>query len=101
MNGTTWFVAKHGDLKGSGERWDNCRDAIQRELQNFAPYRDASGDLIWEQSDDARECVRPILADVGETAQFLAARKLTLASDGRVAFSTTCIPTLQPRWPSS
>src|SRR5262249_6515354 len=35
-------------------------------------------DELWEEREDVREAVRPVLADIGETAQFLAAKRIAL-----------------------
>jgi hypothetical protein len=67
-----WFIVRHpiSDL----QKWDELRDQVQEAL------RDAVGDAEWERSDpdelwredaELRREVYPVLADVGETAQFL------------------------------
>jgi hypothetical protein len=82
-----WFIARHptSDL----EKWDAIRDQVHEAL------REAVGDAEWERSDPdelwhhnpkLRKEVYPILADVGETAQFLAVKRLTLNSEGRESF---------------
>ena len=74
-----WFVAKHpvSDLR----KWEDVRDRVQEAL------KEAVGDDVWERNDPddlwhhdegLRKSVRPVLADVGETAQFLAMKQLTL-----------------------
>jgi hypothetical protein len=61
--------------------------------QGWAP--DAAGDDTWERSspddlwredEDLRKAVRPVLADVGETAQFLAVKGLTLQHEAQAGF---------------
>jgi hypothetical protein len=85
-----WFIARHPatDL----EQWDAVRERVHEAL------REAVGDGEWERSDpdeldklwqdDAklRRAVYPVLADVGETAQFLAMKRLTLNAEGRESF---------------
>ena len=57
--------------------------------------REAAGDAEWERSDpdelwgedgELRREVYPVLADVGETAQFLAMKGLVLNGEGRESF---------------
>ena len=45
-----------------------------------------NADELWRDNENVRESVRPVLADVGETAQFLAAKRLTLTPDARTLF---------------
>ena len=46
--------------------------------------------------EDVREAVRPVLADVGETAQFLALKQIALTHDARLLFLISCTMTLLP-----
>jgi hypothetical protein len=82
-----WFIARHP--VNESRKWDELRDRIYEAL------REAAGDNMWERSapDDLwredpqlREAVRPVLADAGETAQFLALRELTLNNAARDQF---------------
>jgi integrase len=43
-------------------------------------------DELWEEREDVREAVRPVLADIGETAQFLAAKGIALTNAARNQF---------------
>ena len=82
-----WFIARHP--ASDNRRWEDLRDRVQEAL------REAAGDNEWERSDpdelwrddaELRKAVRPLLADVGETAQFLAVKGLSLNSEGRDRF---------------
>jgi integrase len=82
-----WFIARH---PVTDERhWEAVRDRVQDALC------EAAGDAVWERNspddlwrDDAklREAVRPVLADVGETAQFFAMKGIALNHEGRARF---------------
>jgi hypothetical protein len=58
------------------KNWEQARDQVQSAM------REAIGEKQWEENDpnafgnttELREALRPLLADVGETAQFLAAK---------------------------
>ena len=52
----------------------------------YAVEHGGDPDAAWEYEEDAREAVRPMLADFGETAQFLAARKVALSPSAQVLF---------------
>ena len=41
-------------------------------------------DELWEHEEDLRSALRPVLADLGETAQFLAAKSLVLNNGARL-----------------
>ena len=82
-----WFLARHpvSDQK----KWEDLRDRVHEAL------REAAGDDVWERSDaddlwreDAglRKVVRPVLADAGEAAQFLAVKGLVLSGEARESF---------------
>ena len=82
-----WFLAKHP--VNDQRKWEALRDLVHKAL------REAAGDDEWERSDpddlwredpELRKAVRPVLADVGETAQFLALKRLTLNSEARDRF---------------
>jgi integrase len=77
-----WFLARHpeGDLK----KWEDLRDHVHDAL------REAVGEVEWERNDpsdlwrddeELRRTIRPVMADVGETAQFLAMKGMVL--DGK------------------
>jgi len=51
-----------------------------------AAWEHSNPDDFWCEDEDLRKTVRPVLADVGETAQFLAAKNLTLNQEAHVRF---------------
>ncbi len=82
-----WFLAKHP--VSDQHKWEALRDLVHEAL------REAAGDDEWERSDpddlwredpELRRAVRPVLVDVGETAQFLALKRLTLNGEVRDRF---------------
>jgi hypothetical protein len=82
-----WFVERH-PLRDQ-EKWEGLRDQVQEAL------RDAIGDEAWEAHDPddlwkdeakVREAVRPVLADVGETAQFLNLKGVVLNREASALF---------------
>ncbi len=82
-----WFIARHP--MSDQRKWKEVRDHVHEAL------REAVGDDEWERNDpddlwredeELRKTMRPILADVGETAQFLAMKGQTLNSEARGCF---------------
>jgi hypothetical protein len=80
-----WFTARHAEATEEDIDWrrDIVREALTATVgdEEFERLR---GD-VWDQ-EDVREAVRPVLADVGETAQFLALKQITLTHDARNLF---------------
>src|SRR5262245_56005132 len=77
-----WFIARHAEA--SGEDAERRRDAVHEALRAAAgekEFEELRGD-VWDM-EDVREAVRPVLADVGETAQFLALKNIALTPDAR------------------
>jgi hypothetical protein len=82
-----WFIARHPttDL----EQWDAVRERVHealREAVGAAEWERSDPDELWEHDQDLRRELYPVLADVGETAQFLAMKRLTLNAEGRQSF---------------
>ena len=82
-----WFIERHP--VSDQRKWEHLRDQVHEAL------RDAVGDHEWEQNnpddlwrddEDLRKAIRPVLADVGETAQFLAMKGIALDSEARARF---------------
>ena len=81
-----WFVARHSISDMDLER---ARDQVQGAMQNAVGERrwqEEDPDELWEQDEELRRAVRPVLADVGETSQFLAAKGLVLNNEARDLF---------------
>ena len=69
-----WFLARHSS---SDRDWEQARDQVQdamREAVGEKRWEENHPDELWEQEEELRTTVRPVLADVGETAQFLATK---------------------------
>ena len=82
-----WFVAKHPVNKGS--KWEALRDQVYEALREAAgddEWERGNPDDLWREDAKLRNAVRPILADVGETAQFLAMKGLVLKNEARERF---------------
>ena len=82
-----WFIARHptSDI----ERWEAIRDQVQEVLHEAvgdAEWERSDPDELWREDPALRRAVYPVLADVGETAQFLAMKQLTLNGEGRESF---------------
>ncbi len=83
-----WFIARH-PVSDEG-KWEALRDQVH------GAFREAVGESEWERTDhpddlwrsepELRKAVRPVLADVGETAQFLAVKGLVLNNEARERF---------------
>ena len=81
-----WFLARHSSSDKDGNRRatkfkTRCGKAVgEKRWEANHP------DELWEQEEDLRSAVRPVLADVGETAQFLATKTLVLNNEARGLF---------------
>jgi integrase len=82
-----WFIARHP--VSDKNKWEALREQVHEAL------REAVGENEWERSDpdalwrddaELRKSLRPILADVAETAQFLAVKRLALNNEARERF---------------
>ncbi len=88
-----WFTEQHLAKPRSTEHWEFYRERIGDEvrptiLQHGDPSEPEGDnpDIVWERSPEAREAVRPMLADWGETSRFLAARRVVLHNSSRDLF---------------
>jgi len=81
-----WFLARHAssDLDPQWAR-DQVQDAM-RAAVGETRWEANDPDELWEQEEELRSAVRPVLADVGETAQFLATKSLVLNNAARDLF---------------
>jgi hypothetical protein len=80
-----WFTGRHAEA--SDDELERRRDTVHRALKSAvgeAEFERLHGD-VWSM-EEVRETVRPVLADVGETAQFLALKQVTLTNDARNLF---------------
>jgi integrase len=86
-----WFTERHLKRTMPAEHWENLRERINDTLRDeVLPYAkdqdDNEVDDILERSDEARADVRPLFADLGETAQFLASKRIVLDAPSRALF---------------
>ena len=90
-----WWTARHSATSHQQvEQWrDAVHDAIYSGDVSEEEAERLDADVLWRDREDVRESVRPVLADVGETAQFLAAKRMALTSEARNLFSTGCMRT--------
>jgi hypothetical protein len=82
-----WFIARHPT--SDHQKWDAIRNQVHdslREAVGDAEWERSDPDELWHQDAKLRRVVYPVLADVGETAQFLAMKRLTLNVEGRESF---------------
>jgi integrase len=82
-----WWTARHAHApRYQLEGW---RDAVQEAICSAVPEADVERigpDELWREREDLREAVRPVLADIGETAQFFATKGVTLTNASRNVF---------------
>jgi hypothetical protein len=82
-----WWTVRHTQAVPS--QVEDWRDAVQEALYSAVTEEEVKHiglDKLWRDRDDLRESVRPVLSDIGETAQFLAVKRITLTSAGRNLF---------------
>jgi integrase len=82
-----WFVARHptSNLK----KWEALCDEVyeaMREAVGDAEWERNEPDDLWREDEELRRTVRPVLADVGETAQFLAMKGQVLSREAHDRF---------------
>lgn len=79
-----WWIARNSQAAAiQVEHWQDQVQSALLEAGGARPKRGGNPDDLWDQDADVREAVRPVLADVGETAQFLAGRGLVLDNPSR------------------
>jgi hypothetical protein len=81
-----WFLARHSSTE---KDWEQARDQVQdamREAIGEKRWEENHPNELWEHDEELREALRPVLADVGETAQFLAAKAVTPNNEARALF---------------
>ena len=83
-----WFVAQH-PFTGDLEKWQRVRDDIQEAMHEEVGDRrwEANDpDELWRKDASLRKAMRPLLTDAGETAQFLAIKRLALNNETQALF---------------
>jgi hypothetical protein len=81
-----WFTARHAGADGDEleRRQDEVHEAFKSAVSE-AEFERLRAEELWAL-EEVREAVRPVLADVGETAQFLALKQVALTHDARNLF---------------
>jgi integrase len=82
-----WYVARHPENKT--EDWEHVRDTVHDALRAAAGekrWENSEPDELWQEDEDLRKAIRPVLADAGETAQFLAMKSMALNNEAREPF---------------
>ena len=72
-----WFVARHEEEEADPVACEEALWDIIEAMRDFAPdevREQPLKDMEWARDPEVRAGVRPIIADRGETAQFLASR---------------------------
>jgi hypothetical protein len=81
-----WFVARHS---ASERDWEDVLNQVQDAMQAAVRekrWQDSDPNELWEHDEELRAVLRPTIADVGETAQFLAAKGMVLNNVSRELF---------------
>jgi hypothetical protein len=84
-----WFVARYETDPGRPERWETEWWRLVDALLDHAPAEvreEPIRDLEWTRDPEIRAGIRPVLADRGHTAQFLADRGLSLTNAAQTLF---------------
>jgi hypothetical protein len=83
-----WFIARNP--VSDKRKWESLRDRVQDALRQAAGNdeweRHPDPDDLWRTDESLRKAVRPVLADLGETAQFLATKNIALNNEARDRF---------------
>jgi hypothetical protein len=82
-----WFTERHIQDAQRPSHWEDLRERAGDALRDELLFQEGLElDDIWERSPEARADVRPMLADWGETAQFLASKRMVLDTASRNLF---------------
>ena len=82
-----WFIARHP--VSDKNKWEALREQVHEALFEAVSENEwerSDPDALWRDDAELRKALRPILADVGETAQFLATKRLALNNEARDRF---------------
>lgn len=82
-----WFITRHpiSEL----QKWEALRGQVHdalREAIGDDQWEQNNPDDLWLEDEEFRTVGRPILADVGETAQFLGMKRMALNNEARNRF---------------
>ena len=83
-----WFTAKHAQISLEEIEWrrDDVREVFTSGIVSEEEYDRFSYDELWHNSLTVREAVRPVLAQIGQIEQFLAAKQVALTNAARNLF---------------
>jgi hypothetical protein len=83
-----WFIERRSETSLEDLEWrrDEVNDAFKSAGVSEKDFELFDTDELWQKFPSVREAVRPVIADMAETAQFLAYKQLTLAPDARDLF---------------
>jgi integrase len=84
-----WFVGKYEKEAADPEAYEEALWDIIDAMREFAPNEvreQALKDMRWVRDPEVREGVRPVVADRGHAAQFLASRGLALTNKAQALF---------------
>jgi hypothetical protein len=85
-----WFVARYEDNPGESAHWALGVDLLIDDMLCYAPEevreQGMSAHPGWERDPEVRVGMRPVIADHGETTQFLANRGIALTNGARTLF---------------
>jgi integrase len=84
----SWFIAQHEDAPGDPEAYETALWDIIEAIRDFVPddVRDRPFTMDLARDPEVREGIRPVIADLGHTAQFLAHRGVTLTKAAHTLF---------------
>jgi hypothetical protein len=80
-----WFTARHAEASEGHIEWR--REVVHEALRSAAGEEDferLNGE-VWDM-EDVRETVRPVVADIAQTEQFLALKQMPLTREARALF---------------
>jgi hypothetical protein len=81
-----WFLARHSS---TDKDWEQVLEQLQdamRAAVGRKRWEENHPNELWEQEEELRETLRPLLADTGETSQFLATKTIALNNQSRALF---------------
>jgi integrase len=82
-----WFLAKHP--ASDHRKWATLRDELheaERETVGEAEWERSDPDELWRTDEQFRKAMRPVFADAGDTALFLAMKGVTLNGEAQALF---------------
>jgi hypothetical protein len=82
-----WFIARHP--VSDKNKWEALREQVHEALREAVgenEWERSGPDALWRDDAELRKSLRPVLADVAETAQFLAIKRLALNNEARDRF---------------